>query len=105
VVHRAADVRIRRVLGLCDFLPVFPDLERQRPEETFWYNLREINADGSPNQWKYVGIIGILFGHFVVPFLFLLSYKHKLQHAKMKFISYWILGVILLDVCYNVLPR
>ncbi len=74
------------------------------PEETFWYNLREINADGSPNQWKYVGIIGILFGHFVVPFLFLLSYKHKLQHAKMKFISYWILGVILLDVCYNVLP-
>jgi hypothetical protein len=74
------------------------------PEETFWYNLREINADGSPNQWKYVGIIGILFGHFVVPFLFLLSYKHKLNHGKMRFISIWILTVILLDICYNILP-
>jgi hypothetical protein len=42
------------------------------PEETFWYNVRELNADGSPNQWKYVGIIAILFGHFVVPFLLML---------------------------------
>ncbi len=74
------------------------------PEETFWYNIRELNADGSPNQWKYVGIIGVLFGHFVVPFLFLLSYRHKLNHAKMRFISVWILAVILLDICYNVLP-
>jgi hypothetical protein len=74
------------------------------PEETFWYNLREINTDGSPNQWKYVGIIGILFGHFVVPFLFLLSYRHKVTHSKMRFISLWILAVIFLDICYNILP-
>ena len=31
------------------------------PEETFWYNLREVNHDGSPNQWTWVGIYGILF--------------------------------------------
>lgn len=74
------------------------------PEETFWYNLREINADGSPNQWKYVGIIGILFGHFVVPFLFLLSYRYKVTHSKMRFIAIWILAVIFLDMCYNILP-
>ena len=47
------------------------------PEETFWYNIREVNADGTPNQWKYVGIIVILFGHFVVPFLLMLSYRYK----------------------------
>ena len=26
------------------------------PEETFWYNLRELNHDGSTNQWWYVGL-------------------------------------------------
>jgi hypothetical protein len=74
------------------------------PEETFWYNVREINADGTPNQWKWVGIGAILFGHFVVPFLFLLSYKHKVTHSKIRFIAIWILVVIFIDICYNVLP-
>lgn len=74
------------------------------PEETFWYNLREINADGSPNSWKWVGIIGILFGHFVIPFLFLLSYRFKVTHWSMRFISIWILVVIFIDLCYNILP-
>ncbi len=74
------------------------------PEETFWYNLREINADGSPSQWKYVGIIGILFGHFVVPFLLMLSYRYKTTPHIIRRISYWILAIILLDMCYNILP-
>jgi len=74
------------------------------PEETFWYNIRELNADGSPNQWKYVGIGLILFGHFLVPFLYLLSYKHKIVHAKIKRIAIWIPCVIFFDLCYNILP-
>ena len=74
------------------------------PEETFWYNLREINADGTANQWKWIGIIGILFGHFFIPFLFLLSYRHKVSHGHMRFISIWILAIIFLDICYNILP-
>lgn len=74
------------------------------PEETFWYNLREINADGSPNQWKYVGIIILVFGHFLVPFLYLLSYKHKIVHSKIKLIAIWIPCVIFFDLCYNILP-
>jgi hypothetical protein len=73
------------------------------PEETFWYNLRELNHDGSTNQWWYVGLV-ILFGHFVFPFLFLLSYRFKIQHNTIRFISLWILGVILIDLCYNILP-
>lgn len=74
------------------------------PEETFWYNLREINADGSPNQWKYIGIFVLVFGHFLVPFLYLLSYKHKIVHKKIKFIAIWIPCVIFFDLCYNILP-
>ncbi|MSU24767.1 MAG: hypothetical protein EXS32_13210 [Opitutus sp.] len=74
------------------------------PEETFWYNLREVNADGTPNQWKYVGIIAILFGHFFVPFLLMLSYRFKTTPHIIRRIALWILAVILVDLCYNILP-
>ncbi|MBM3851846.1 MAG: hypothetical protein FJ399_01680 [Verrucomicrobia bacterium] len=74
------------------------------PEETFWYNLREVNHDGSPNQWKWIGIIGILFGHFFIPFFFLLSYRYKITKPIIRRIAIWILAVILLDICYNILP-
>ncbi len=67
------------------------------PEETFWYNLREAG------QWKWVGMV-ILFGHFLLPFLVLLSYKVKVVPKALAAIAIWILGTSLLDVCYNVLP-
>jgi hypothetical protein len=74
------------------------------PEETFWYNIREVNHDGTPNQWKYIGIIVILFGHFVVPFLLMLSYRFKTTPVIIRRIAVWILAVILVDLCYNILP-
>lgn len=74
------------------------------PEETFWYNIREINADGTPNQWKYVGIIIILFGHFVVPFIALLSYRNKVVQSRIRAIAIWSLAAIFFDICYNILP-
>jgi hypothetical protein len=74
------------------------------PEETFWYNLREVNADGTPNQWKWVGIILILFGHFFIPFCLLLSYRFKITHRIIRRIAIWMLSVILVDMCYNILP-
>ena len=73
------------------------------PEETFWYNLRELNHDGSTNQWWYVGLV-ILFGHFVVPFCALLSYRFKVTQHIIRRIAFWILTVILIDLCYNILP-
>lgn len=74
------------------------------PEETFWYNIREINVDGTPNQWKYVGIILLLFGHFFVPFLYWLGYRNKAELKPALRISIWIAVIILIDICYNVLP-
>jgi len=73
------------------------------PEETFWYNLRELNHDGTTNQWWYVGL-ALLFGHFVVPFLALLSYRFKVTHHIIRRIAFWVLTVILIDLCYNILP-
>lgn len=74
------------------------------PEETFWYNLREVTQDGSSNQWKWIGIFGILFGHFFIPFFFLLSYRFKITKHILRRIAVWILAIILLDMCYNIMP-
>ena len=73
------------------------------PEETFWFNLREILHNGQPSQWKYVGF-AILFGHFLVPFLYLLSYKAKITPRWLAPVAVWILAFSLVDVCYNILP-
>ncbi len=73
------------------------------PEETFWYNLRELNHDGSTNQWWYVGLV-ILFGHFFLPFFWLLSYRYKVTPHIIRRIALFILAVILIDLCYNILP-
>lgn len=73
------------------------------PEETFWYNIRELNHDGTTNQWWYIGLV-ILFGHFVVPFLALLSYRFKVTHHIIRRIAWWNLAIILIDMCYNILP-
>ncbi|MBL9202044.1 MAG: hypothetical protein JNL39_16150 [Opitutaceae bacterium] len=73
------------------------------PEETFWYNLRELNHDGSTNQWWYVGLV-ILFGHFFIPFWFLLSYRFKVTKHIIRRIAIGMLATILIDLCYNILP-
>ncbi len=73
------------------------------PEETFWYNLRELNHDGSTNQWWYVGLV-LVFGHFVIPFCALLSYRFKVTQPIIRRIAFWVLTVILVDMCYNILP-
>ena len=67
------------------------------PEETFWYNLREYG------DWWGTGMV-ILFGHFFVPFLLLLSYRFKVTRHIIRRIAIWILAVILIDMCYNILP-
>lgn len=73
------------------------------PEETFWYNLRELYAAGDANQWKWVGLF-LLFGHFFGPFFMLLSYKRKLDKAVMPRIAAFIAFVVLVDMIYNVMP-
>jgi hypothetical protein len=66
------------------------------PEETFWYNLREINTNGVFNQWGWVGMV-LIFGHFLAPFLFLIFYKNKITHSRIGPASVWILAIILVD--------
>ncbi|TVR53956.1 MAG: hypothetical protein EA425_02830 [Puniceicoccaceae bacterium] len=67
------------------------------PEVTFWYNVREEGF------WWPISLF-LIFGHFLLPFLFLLFYTNKIRASRMIFISVWILLVQLLDMVYNILP-
>ncbi|HEY0863380.1 MAG TPA: hypothetical protein VGD97_04695 [Lacunisphaera sp.] len=67
------------------------------PEETFWYNIRE------HGDWLWVGML-LLFGHFFVPFLAWLRYRNKAELKPALIISIWVAVIILVDLCYNVLP-
>ena len=73
------------------------------PEETFWYNMREMNADGSKNSWWWVSL-GLIFFHFFFPFLYLLWYKNKFS-IRIRFIAIWILVFHLLDLYWNIVPQ
>lgn len=73
------------------------------PEETFWYNLRELTNDGGLNSWGYVGYF-LLFGHFFAPFLTLIHYSVKLSKTWMPRIAGFIAFVVLVDMIYNVMP-
>jgi hypothetical protein len=67
------------------------------PEETFWFNEREIG------QWWFVGM-ALVFLYFLFSFLFLLSYRNKIVHQRIKFIAGWNLTFLFVDICFNVLP-
>lgn len=73
------------------------------PEETFWYNIREVNKDGSKNSWWWVSL-ALVFLHFLLPFLYLLFYNNKFGN-RIKLAAIWILGFHLLDLYWNIVPQ
>ena len=73
------------------------------PEETFWYNIREKNYDGGLNSWWWVSM-GLIFGHFLIPFLALLWYRSKVVVWRSVLIAGWILGFHVLDLYWNIVP-
>ncbi|MFP4156625.1 MAG: hypothetical protein ACLFU4_03320 [Opitutales bacterium] len=73
------------------------------PEEVFWYSIREKNYDGSLNSWWWVSM-GLIFGQFLIPFLFLLWYKTKVVIWRSVAVSAWILLFTVLDLYWNIIP-
>lgn len=74
------------------------------PEETFWFNMRQLTVDGDLSSWWYVGLT-LLLGNFIVPFIYLLWNRSKVVPGRLLFISVWILVFTLADHYYNILPR
>lgn len=72
------------------------------PEETYWFNIRQINPDYSPSSWFWVGQ-ALIYISFLVPFLVLLFHKVKFGRI-IVWIALWILAAHLLDLYWNILP-
>ncbi len=91
--------------GYISFSQFFLIYHANIPEETFWYHMRIFNPiDYTHNSWYYVGVFGLIAGHFFVPFLYLLSYKNKVVEKRLLFISVWILIFQMIDFHYNIVP-
>jgi len=69
------------------------------PEETQWYRLRWEDPS-----WRMVSII-ILFGHFVVPFLALITRAAKRNVKILKGVALWLLFMHFVDIYWLILPN
>jgi len=68
------------------------------PEETVWYLRRQ------HGEWAVVGL-ALLFGHFVVPFLVLMSRWQKRRPGVLAACCAWVLLMHLLDMYWLVVPQ
>jgi len=73
------------------------------PEETFWYNIRQLNVDGTYNGWWWIGL-SLIFCYFLVPFIALLWYPTKVIPWRFRAISLWILFFGFVDLLFNIVP-
>lgn len=67
------------------------------PEETVWYSAREHGV------WVWISVF-LLFGHFVLPFLMLMSRYPKRKAATLVIGAVWLLIMHWVDVFYLVMP-
>jgi hypothetical protein len=75
------------------------------PEETFWYNIREVDAaTGAKNQWWWVSMF-MVFGFFLLPFITLLFYRTKIVASRLVAVASLILVGGLADLWFNAIPR
>jgi hypothetical protein len=68
------------------------------PEETVWYSAREQGV------WAWISVF-LLFGHFVLPFLMLMSRYPKRKAATLVIGAVWLLVMHWVDVFYLVMPN
>lgn len=74
------------------------------PEETFWYNMRELLDNGQHSSWWWVGL-SLVFGYFLLPFLYLLFYNNKLSDIRVIPLALWVLAFHIVDLYYNIVPN
>jgi hypothetical protein len=67
------------------------------PEETRWFLRRQTGA------WTWISL-ALLFGHFVVPFLLLISRHPKRRKATLTVAAVWVLLMHWLDIYWLVMP-
>jgi len=75
------------------------------PEEVFWFADRGASAvDNQYNGWTWVSL-SLLFGHFLIPFVGLLSRHVKRNPLGLQFWAVWLLVFHWIDVYWIVMPQ
>lgn len=75
------------------------------PETTRWLVVRGASmAEGYTNSWGYL-LIFLLIGHFVIPFLGIMSRHVKSNHRAMIFWTIWLLVMHYFDLYWLVMPE
>ena len=67
------------------------------PIETSWYMARQLGG------WAQISIL-LLVGHFLIPFLMLITRWTKRWRATLPIIAGWLLLMFFVDICWLVLP-
>ncbi|MEI6274094.1 MAG: quinol:cytochrome C oxidoreductase, partial [Phycisphaerae bacterium] len=68
------------------------------PEETAWFLARQLG------EWRVVSVV-LLFGHFILPFLFLISRWTKRWRGTLLFACVWMLASQWFDLFYLIQPE
>ena len=68
------------------------------PEETAWFLARQLG------EWRVVSVV-LLFGHFILPFLFLISRWTKRWRGTLLFACVWMLASQWFDLFYLIQPK
>lgn len=75
------------------------------PETTRWFVIRGASmAEGYSNSWGYLLVL-LLFGHFIIPFLGIMSRHVKSNRRAMIFWTSWLLVMHYLDLIWLVMPE
>ncbi|MDG2220141.1 MAG: hypothetical protein P8L85_02100 [Rubripirellula sp.] len=75
------------------------------PETTRWFVVRGASmAEGYTNSWGYL-LVFLLLGHFVIPFLGIMSRHVKTSKKAMIFWTSWLLVMHYLDLYWLVMPE
>ncbi len=75
------------------------------PETTRWFVVRGASmAEGYTNSWGYL-LVFLLFGHFIIPFLGIMSRHVKTNKNAMIFWTGWLLVMHYLDLYWLVMPE
>jgi hypothetical protein len=75
------------------------------PETTHWFVVRGASmAAGYTNSWGYL-LVFLLFGHFIIPFLGIMSRHVKTHKNAMIFWTVWLLVMHYFDLYWLVMPE
>ncbi len=74
------------------------------PEETLWYIHRRTGAEELPLSWNNLSW-ALFFGHFLIPFFFLLRRQVKRTPVLLSLAAVWILAFHYLDLYWEIMPN